>query len=136
MVTFKNILFPVNLDSSDLTFIKKVVELAIELKGCLHFIYVNDEQAGYRHPADREDDVSLKVQEAVPAELLASLQVVYAVSKGTVAKEIESYCKKEKIDLIIVGHKHRSRFYSFLFDSPDVNIVDSVNIPIMIIPKK
>ncbi len=136
MVTFKNILFPVNLDSSDLSFVKKVVELAIELSGRLHFIYVNDEQAGYRHPADREDDIALRVQEVVPAELLNSLQVVYAVAKGTVAKEIEAYCKKEKIDLIMVGHKHRSKFYSFMFDSPDVNIVDSVNIPILIIPKK
>ncbi len=136
MLTFKNIVFPINLDSKNLSFVKKVVELAIEFSGRLHFIYVNDEQAGYRHPADSEEDIALKVKEVVPAELLEKLKVVYAVSRGSVAKEIEAYCKKEKIDLIIVGHKHRSKFYSFMFDSPDVNIVDSINIPILVVPKQ
>lgn len=136
MLTFKNIVFPINLDSKNLSFVKKVVELAIELSGRLHFIYINDEQAGYRHPTDSEDVVALKVKEVVPPELLEKLQVVYAVSKGSVAREIEAYCKKEKIDLIIVGHKHRSNIYSFLFDSPDVNIVDSINIPILVVPKQ
>ncbi len=136
MLTFKNIIFPINLDSKNLSFVKKVVELAIEFSGRLHIIYVNDEQAGYRHPADSEEDIALKVKEVVPAELLEKLKVVYAVSRGSVAKEIEAYCEKEKIDLIIVGHKHRSKFYSFMFDSPDVNIVDSINIPILVIPKQ
>ncbi len=136
MLKFRNIVFPINLDSKNLTFVKKVFELAVELSGRLHIIYVNDEQAGYRHPADSEEDIALKVKEVVPAELLEKLQVVYAVSRGSVAREIESYCKKEKIDLIIVGHKQRSKFYSFLFDSPDVNIIDSINIPILVIPKQ
>ncbi|MBN2159550.1 MAG: universal stress protein [Spirochaetes bacterium] len=136
MVTFKNILFPINLDSKDLSFVKKVVETAALFQSRLHILYVNDEQAGYRHPTDREDAVALKVEEAVPTELLGKVSPVYAVAKGAIASEIQAYCTKEKIDLIIVGHKQRSKFYGFMFDSPDVNIIDSANVPVMIIPKK
>ncbi len=136
MVTFKNILFPINLDSTNLSFVKKVLDMALQLKGRLHILYVNDEQAGYRHPTDREDAVALKVQEAVPEDILNRISPVYAVAKGNLAEQIEAYCKKEAIELIIVGHKQRSAFYRAVFDSPDVNIIDSVNIPILVIPKK
>ncbi|MBN1496682.1 MAG: universal stress protein [Spirochaetes bacterium] len=136
MVTFKNILFPINLDSTNLSFVKKVLDIALQLNGRLHILYVNDEQAGYRHPTDREDAVALKVQEAVPEDLLSKVSPVYAIAKGTLAEQIEAYCKKESIELIIVGHKQRSMFYRAVFDSPDVNIIDSVNIPILVIPKK
>ncbi len=135
MITFKNILFPINLDSQNLSYVIKTVEIAIGFGGRLHFLYVNDEQAGYRHPTDREDDVALKVKELVPADLIEKLKPVYAISKGKLAEEIEVYCKKEAIDLIIVGHKHRSRFYGALFDSPDVNIIDAIKLPILIIPR-
>lgn len=136
MVTFKNILFPINLDSTNLTFVKNVVEMASMFEGRLHILYVNDEQAGYRHPTDREDAVALKVQEAVPSDFLDKVSPVYAIAKGDLAEEIQSYCIKEEIDLIIVGHKHRSSFYRAVFDSSDVNIIDSVKIPILVIPKQ
>lgn len=136
MLTFTRILFPINLDSSNLFFVKKVVETAMKLQGRLHILYVNDEQAGYRHPTDREDTVAIKVREAVPADILEKVSPVYAVAKGSISKEIQAYCKKEKIELIIIGHKQRSKFYGFMFDSPDVNIIDTANVPVMIIPKK
>jgi nucleotide-binding universal stress UspA family protein len=96
----------------------------------------NDPAAGYRFPTDREDAVSLRVQEVVPNEVLTSQKIVYAVSKGTLEKEIEKYCKDNGIDMIITGHKHRNKLYSSLFDSPDVNIIDAMKIPILVIPKK
>ena len=135
MATFKNILLPVNLDSEDFSYMKKAAELAAGFGEKTHFLYVNDEQAGYRHPTDREDDVALKVREIVPGEILGKMKTVFAVSKRDLAGEIEAYCRKENIDLLIVGHKHRGRFYNAMFDSSDINIVDKVKLPILVIPR-
>jgi nucleotide-binding universal stress UspA family protein len=92
-------------------------------------------QAGYRHPTDHEDAVALRVKEIVPAELLENQKITYAVSKGSLDKEIVKYCEKNNIDLIITGHKHKNKLYSLLFDSPDENIIDAINLPVLIIPE-
>jgi nucleotide-binding universal stress UspA family protein len=92
-------------------------------------------QAGYRHPADHEDAVALRVKEIVPAKLLENQKITYAVSKGSLDKEIVKYCEKNNIDLIITGHKHKNKLYSLLFDSPDENIIDAINLPVLIIPE-
>ena len=92
-------------------------------------------QAGYRHPTDHEDEVALRVKEVVPAELLENQKIIYAVSKGSLDKEIMKYCGKNNIDLIIAGHKHRNKLYSLLFDSPDENIIDAINLPVLVIPE-
>jgi len=136
MKQFKNILFPINLDAKNLNYLIKVVEFASSFGGKLHFLYVNDEQAGYRHPTDREDAVALKVKSVVPESLLSGLDVIYATAKGDLGKEIAVYCRENHIDLIIAGHKRRSRLYGAIFDSPDVDIIDAVNVPILIIPKE
>jgi nucleotide-binding universal stress UspA family protein len=136
MQQFQNILYPINLDSKNISTVNKALEIARSLNSSVHILYVNDEGAGYRYPTDREDAVALKVQEVVPAELLNSLKITYAVSKGQLGQEILLYCKKNRIDLIITGHKHRNKLYSNLFDSPDVNIIDSIPVPVLVIPKK
>jgi nucleotide-binding universal stress UspA family protein len=92
-------------------------------------------QAGYRHPTDHEDAVALRVKEIVPAELLENQKIIYASSKGALDKEIVKYCEENNIDLIITGHKHRNKLYSLLFDSPDENIIDAINLPVLIIPE-
>jgi hypothetical protein len=40
--------------------------------------------------------------------------------------EITAYCKNKSIDLIVTGHKRRSKLYSILFDSPEINIIDTI----------
>ncbi len=135
MFQVKKILYPINLNSKDISTVNKALEIAQYFKSEIHILYVNDPAAGYRYPTDHEDAVSLKVQEAVPDEVLTGQKIVYAVSKGQLQKEIELYCKNNAIDLIITGHKHRNRLYAALFDSPDVNIIDTIQIPVMVIPK-
>jgi nucleotide-binding universal stress UspA family protein len=98
-------------------------------------LYVNDIQAGYRHATDREDAVALRVREVAPLELLENSKITYAISKGSLDKEILKYCENNSIDLIITGHKHRNKLYSLFFDSPDENIIDAINLPVFIIPE-
>lgn len=135
MLKFSNILYPLNLDSKNIDNAITVLELARTFKSVVHFLFVNDETAGYRHPSDFEDAVALKVKETVTPELLADSKIIYAVSKGDIGDEVKEYCLKNGIDLIITSHKHHSSFYSSLFDTPDEDIIDTVNIPVLILPK-
>jgi nucleotide-binding universal stress UspA family protein len=136
MHAFNNILYPINLDSENINSVVKALEIAMTLKSRIHILYVNNAAAGYRYPADHEDAISLRLQEVVQDEILQKSNITYAVAKGDLAEEISVYCKNNNIDLIITGHKHRNKLYSMLFDSPDVNIIDSINIPILVIPRK
>ena len=135
MLNFKNILYPFDLDSKNISSVVKALEFAQMLNCPIHILYVNDIQAGYRHPTDHEDAVALRVKEFVPAELLENQKIIYSVSKGALDKEIVKYCEKNNIDLIITGHRHRNKLYSLLFDSPDENIIDAINLPVLIIPE-
>ena len=135
MLNFKNILHPIDLDSKNVSSVVKALEFAQMLNCPIHILYVNDMQAGYRHPTDHEDAVALRVKEIVPAKLLENQKITYAVSKGSLDKEIVKYCEKNNIDLIITGHKHKNKLYSLLFDSPDENIIDAINLPVLIIPE-
>jgi nucleotide-binding universal stress UspA family protein len=135
MLNFKNILYPIDLDAKNVSSVVKALAFAQMLNCPIHILYVNDIQAGYRHPTDHEDAVALRVKEVVSAELLENIKIIYAVSKGALDKEIVKYCEENNIDLIITGHKHRNKLYSLFFDSPDENIIDAINLPVLIIPE-
>jgi nucleotide-binding universal stress UspA family protein len=136
MFNIKKILFPIALDAEDVSPVITALEVAKKFNSPIHILYVNDIEAGYRHPTDREDAVALRVREFASPELLNSVEILYAATKGNLDKEIVKYCKDNFIDLIIVGHKHRHKIYSALFDSPDVNIIDAVQLPVLVIPQK
>ncbi len=136
MKKLKNILYAIDLDDDRITSIVFALEFAEYFNSRIHFVYVNDPQAGYRHPTDREDAVALKVRQSAPAALWENQDLVYAALKGQVAEEIIRYADEHQIDLIMVGHKHRSRVYSSMFDSTDVNIVDASRLPVLVLPEE
>ncbi|HOG11727.1 MAG: universal stress protein [Smithellaceae bacterium] len=135
MRDFKNILYAMDLDGEHFSSMVHALEFARRFTSRIHILYVNDPQAGYRHPADHEDAVALKVKEAAPEFLLENLDVVYAVSKGDTAGEIVQYARENLIDLIIVGHKHRGKLYASMFDSTDVHVIDEAMLPILVFPE-
>jgi nucleotide-binding universal stress UspA family protein len=135
MINFKNILYPIDLDSENITSLIKALEFGQMFNAQVHILYINDSQAGYRHPTDREDSVALKVREIAPAELLERSKITYAISKGDLDSEIVKYSKENHIDLIITGHKRRNKLYYVLFDSPDEDIIEAINLPVLIIPE-
>ncbi len=135
MREFRNILYAMDLDAETFSSVVQALEFAQLFGSRIHILYVNDPQAGYRHPADHEDAVALKVKEAAPESPLENLEVVYAVSKGDIAKEIVQYARENRIDLIIVGHKQRSKLYASMFDSTDVHVIDEAQLPILVFPE-
>jgi nucleotide-binding universal stress UspA family protein len=136
MFTIKKILFPIDLDAKETSPVLAALQVAKTLNSEIHVFYVNDSQAGYRHPTDREDAVSLKVKEITAGELPGNLKIIYAVSKGDLAQEIVKYCKDNSIDLVIVGHKYRHKMYDKIFDSADIKIIDALKLPVLVIPQE
>jgi nucleotide-binding universal stress UspA family protein len=135
MLNFKNILYAIDLDADNVSSVVKALEFAQLFNSRIHILYINDPQAGYRHPTDREDAVALRVKKVAPLELIENLKITYAISKGVLDEEIVKYCKNNNIDLIITGHKHRNKLYSLFFDSPDENIIGAINLPVLIFPE-
>lgn len=135
MFKFSNILYPLNLDSKNIENVTTVLEFAQTFKSVVHFLFVNDKASGYRHPTDFQDAVALKIKETVPAELLVHSRIIYAVSKGDIGDEVKEYCHDNEIDLIVTSHKHHNSLYSSIFDTPDEDIIDTVSIPVLILPK-
>ena len=135
MLNFKNILYPIDLDSKNISSLTKALEFARLFHCAINILYVNDIEAGYRHPTDREDAIALRVKELVDASLLDDVKIIYAVAKGDTAEEIVKYAQENNIDLIIIGHKHRGRLYSSLFDSTDVHILDKILLPVLTFPE-
>ena len=136
MFGVKKILYAINLDSANIMPVVTALKIAQSFGSEIHFLYVNDPQAGFRHPADREDAVALKLRELASEELLSSISVIYATAKGDLAEEVDKYCADKGIDLVIVGHHLRSRIYGKVFDSSDVKIIDAINLPILVLPTK
>jgi nucleotide-binding universal stress UspA family protein len=132
---FKKILCPIELDEAGKKPVSQALKIARQLNAEIHFLYINDRQAGYRSPFEHEDQVALTVKNIAPADLLEQLSITYTVSRGELADEVRKYAESNGMDLIITGHHHHGKWFSSLFDSGDVNIIDSVNIPVLVIPK-
>jgi nucleotide-binding universal stress UspA family protein len=136
MKEYRNMLYAIDLDTDNIPSIVYALEFARLFNSRIHIVFVNDPMAGYRHPTDREDAVALRVKETAPESLLENLDVIYASAKGNTAKEIVKYAQENQIDLIIVGHKRHSKLFTTMFDSTDVNIIDKVLLPVLVIPDK
>jgi nucleotide-binding universal stress UspA family protein len=136
MTGFKNLLYAIDLNDDHVTSVNYALKIARLFQSRIHMLYVNDAQAGYRHPTDREDAVALKVKNIVPDLLLEGQDIIYAVAKGNTVQEIVRYAEEQQIDLILIGHKYRGKLYSSLFDSTDIKIIDEARLPVLAIPEK
>ncbi len=134
MPIYNRILVPVNLDADELPSLDSALDFAVHFKASVHFFYVNDDAAGYRHPADGPEAVSLRVKEAVPGDLLEKVSPVYAVSKGNVGDEVKKYANENAIDLVITTHTHHMKFIASITDSTSDKIVNSVDLPVLVLP--
>lgn len=136
MLEFKKVLYPVDLDMANESTLSEALSIAKQFGAEIHFLYINSEQAGYRIPYEHEDQLALGVKKYAPKDLLEQVKVSYAVSRGDLGGEVKKYVRSHSIDFIITGHHHHSKLYSSLFDTGDVNIIDAVNIPVLVIPIK
>ncbi len=134
MLTIKKILYPIDLDTPGENIVRQAVSIARQFGAQLHFLYVNHPQAGYRTPYNNEDEVALAVRGNISWDELSDVVVHYATSKGELEDEVNNYCEAQKIDLILISHKHHSKLYLKLFDTAQECIVNRADIPVMVLP--
>lgn len=129
------LLIPVEIEVNDLSWLPTALQFARRVTADVYFLYVNDPQAGYRHPTLDEEDLEKTVRAAVDAKEFKGLKVEFATTKGSVRSRVREFCDEKQIDMIVAGHKHHPRIYGSLFDTTDEEIIDAVKIPVLVIPK-
>lgn len=131
----KTILIPVEIDIDDFNWLPTAFQFSRRLAASVHILFVNDAQAGYRHPTLEADDLEARIREHVDAKELEGLSIQFATSKGDVSTRVKEFCDEHQVDMLITGHKHHSSLYGLLFDTKDEGIIDAVELPVLVIPK-
>ncbi len=136
MNKYNTILYPINLDAPNKKMINEAISHAMRYDAELHILFVNNPQAGYRSPLEHEDDVKAAVMGNVDGLDVDQLSITYAIAIGEIGPAVQDYVKKNAVDLLITGHTHHTALYSLFFDTADEKIIDSVEIPILVLPKE
>ena len=131
----KTILIPVEVDVDNFGWLPTALQFARRVTANVHILFVNDAQAGYRHPGIDEEALEEKIRGSVDPGELEGLSVRFITAKGDVSSCVRTICDEEQIDMIAAGHKHHSRIYGQLFDTNNEEIIDAVEIPVLVIPK-
>ena len=130
------ILLPVDLDDNGLDALPYAIDFAKQFGSALHLFFVNPPQAGYRHPSQSVDDLKERAAAHASAGDLAELSVEYAVSRGDLGNETHRYCEEHGVDLLITTHEHHTRFYTSLLDTRDEEIIESVDVPVLVLSRE
>ena len=132
----RKILLPLDVEMGEFEAVPFVIDLAKQFGAELHFFFVNSPQASYRHPALSVEDLKQRVETHESAAELATLPVEYAVTRGDLGEHTLEYCHENAIDLIVTMHRHHSRLFYHLLDTRDENIIDSVDVPVLVLPRE
>lgn len=128
------ILLPIDLKENGFEALAFAIDFAKQFEAELHCFYVNSPQAGYRSPKVSSELLQERV-EAEAGSALGDLRIYYAVSQGDLGKETREYNQKHGVDLVITTHEHHMRFYSSFLDTKDEEIIDTVKVPVLVMPK-
>ena len=120
--------------------IKEAVKIARSSKAELIAVHVNDPHAGEmtmmmdsRGPRLEEEDIRNRFRTNGFIEEAESVQVKIINSEKisqTLAGETEG------IDLLVLGHRKMSTFKSRIMDSVDEGMINHVECPVLVVPKK
>jgi nucleotide-binding universal stress UspA family protein len=131
----KTILLPVEVDIDDYAWLVTALQFSRRVTADVYILFVNDKQAGYRHPGVDEEDLEARIRAAIEPSEFDGLSVQFIVAKGDVSSCVRRVCNEKNIDMIATGHKHHARLYGHMFDTSDEEIIDAVGIPVLVIPK-
>lgn len=131
---WKQILCPVDIDNEDVHALEGACELARIHGSHLHFLYVNDVQAGYRHPTDNEESLALWIGKYLDAERLSTVEHIFATSKGDLGEEVAKYAQDNQVDLIVIGQSKHGLLSAFI-EEPDEQIIARSNLPVLMMPR-
>jgi K+-sensing histidine kinase KdpD len=131
MLPAKNILLPFDYAREDPSLLQNAVRISLYFKAKLHIVHVEEEGTKVQS-ADLQ-----KAVEAMGMELqFHGIEVIYDVVTGEVGSAVAHYAQTNGIQLIVAGHKYHSRLMSGCMDASDGRIIDEVQVPVLILPKK
>ncbi len=129
------ILIPVEIDVDEFHWLSTALQFARRVTADVYILFVNDVQAGYRHPTISAEELEARVRAHLDPKQFKGLSISFIIAKGDVSSCVKEFCVENQIDMIATGHKHHSRIYGSLFDTTDEGIIDAVEIPVLVIPK-
>lgn len=131
----RTILIPVEIDADDFDWLSTALQFSRRVTADVYILFVNDAQAGYRHPGIDEEELEERIRASVAPDEFDGLSVQFVIAKGDVSSCVKNVCDEKQIDMIATGHRHHSRLYGHLFDTSDEEIIDAVEVPVLVIPK-
>ncbi len=132
----RTILIPVAVDVDDFHWLTTALQFSRRVTADVYILFVNDAQAGYRHPAIEADELEERIRAHIAPKEFEDQIVHFVTTRGSnIGALVKEFCEEHQIDMIATGHKHHSRIYESLFDSQDEEIIDTVEVPVLVIPK-
>ncbi len=132
----RTILIPVEVDVDDFQWLSTALQFSRRVTADVFIFFVNDAQAGYRHPTIEADELEEKIRSHIEPAEFEGLNVQFVTTRGAnIGALVKEFCEEHQIDMIATGHKHHSRIYGSLFDTQDEEIIDAVELPVLVIPK-
>ena len=121
---------------------KKVIEASIKMakanNGNLTFIHVNEPHAGEMSmmmnalpPKYTESDIYDRV--SAIDEASANSATITIIKSESIPKAISAAAEGQ--DILVLGHRKQNIFKKNFFDSVDEGIMNSVDCPVLVVPK-
>ena len=138
-MSYTKILIALEHRTEEAEVIHQAVRLAQALGATLSAIHVNDPGAGKAHmlmdslPLATEEDIRAQFRELGYTQEAGEIQVEIVESSNyaaTIATAAQSS------DLLVVGHRHKSRIVAALIDSLDERLADLAPCPMLIVPMR
>tara|TARA_B100000959_G_C14800991_1_gene549728 strand:+ start:374 stop:793 length:420 start_codon:yes stop_codon:yes gene_type:complete len=136
---YKNIMVALSGKGDETPVIDEVARLKNSFNAKLIAVHVNDPHAGKMSMMMdsvghdfTEEEIRDLFRNAGHEEIAKRMEVQILTGK-LVHKEISKAA--QSIDLLILGHRKINRFKDQFFDSEDEGIINTVNCPVLVVPK-
>ena len=142
MISFSNILFPVDLSESSPIIAPYVTSLAEKLNASIHLLTVVRDFSYFASLAAPDNMVSIATQEIIDLTMERLIEfkeehfstfenTKYLVVYGDIPESILKYAKAHEIDIIVMGTHGRKGLEKIVFGSVTERIVKSSPIPVL-----
>ncbi len=142
----KNILVAFNQEKNAQNLIAKAEELALAFDSKIWILHVSEPdpddylglEAGPQFAQDKR--VKKRKQEAALVEKLTTsiqekgLKAEGLIIKGATSKIIKKEVKELNADLVIAGHHRRNFFYQLFVGNLDLDLINDLQVPILLVP--
>ena len=137
---YKKIMVALAVEGDEIPVIQQAIHIAKRYQAKLIALHVSPPHAGEMSmmmdsigsKIEKEDITQIFVDSGFGEEV-KNIEVLIT-KNASIAEGIVDH--SQDIDLLILGHRRMSTFKAIFMDSVDENIVNKVNCPVLVVPKK